>query len=72
VTLLSNIIERRDFTVIFPILSKIRRDFAIFYRDFLPALSIIHTTHMSQSTIILTMTFNVLSISQSINQSQKL
>ena len=35
----SNIIERRDFTVIFPFSSKIRSDFADFYRDFLPALA---------------------------------
>jgi len=28
----------RDFTVIFPVISKMHRDFADFYRDFLTAL----------------------------------
>jgi len=69
VTLLSNIIECRDFTVIFPILSKIRRDFGIFLPWFSSSpINHTHNQHTSQSTIILTMT---LTFYQSINQSIK-
>jgi len=32
----------RDFTVIFPVFSKMHRDFADFYRDFLTSLEIRH------------------------------